>query len=297
MPGYISLEDVLASRLEERRSRSQLRSLTSFPPESADFSSNSYLSLPLIPEVRQSYISFLESLASSSPTAPLFGSGGSRLLDGNTPFSEFLEKDIAEFHGAKSGLIFNSGFDANVGLFSCVPQPGDIIVYDELVHASIHDGMRMSRARDKIPFRHNRVEWETLGPSVPENARCLDEVLNELMNGKSHPRVKSGEAAVFIAVEGVYSMDGDVAPLQQVVECVRRSLPKGNGYIIVDEAHSNGIFGPEGRGLVSELGLEDKVFARVHTFGKALGSSGGKPPENYDQVRFPVHDWANDMLF
>jgi 8-amino-7-oxononanoate synthase len=176
-------------------------------------------------------------------------------LDGNSTLAENLERDIAAFHNADAGLLFNSGFDANVGLVSCLPQPGDVVVYDELIHASAHDGMRLSRAGRRVSFKHNCVYGEG----------GLDDVLSGI----------GGEKSVFILVEGVYSMDGDVAPLKEIVESVKSRVPT-NGYIIVDEAHSTGIFGYQGRGLVCELGLEKEIFARLHTFGKAMSSFGGE---------------------
>lgn len=274
-----ALDKKLAARLASRESRSQLRRLTLFPPESVDLSSNAYLSLQHIPEVREAYLALLASYAPDEKV-PLFGSGGSRLLDGNSLAAESLETEIAAFHRAPAGLIFNSGFDANVGLFSCVPQPGDVIVYDELIHASIHDGMRLSRASRRIAFKHSCIERSGhRGKDTPneDHLKSLDEVLESLVRGEEHGlRLRQGETSVFVAIEGVYSMDGDVAPLKEAVDCVKRWFPKGNGHVIIDEAHSTGILGPGGRGLVCELGLEDSVFARVHTFGKAMGSSGGK---------------------
>ncbi|SPJ70298.1 related to LCB2 - serine C-palmitoyltransferase subunit [Fusarium torulosum] len=246
------LEEQLKARLAAREKRSQLRKLTTFPAENVDFSSNAYLSLSSVPEIRSAYHSLVEKHAAPPP---LLGSGGSRLLDGNSKLAEDLERDIAAFHNAPAGILFNSGFDANVGLVSCLPQPGDVIVYDELIHASAHDGMKLSRAGEKISFKHNCVEGDG----------GLDAVLKRL----------GRERSAFILIEGVYSMDGDVAPLKEIVECVKRRLPS-NGYIIVDEAHSTGIFGDQGRGLVCELGLEKDIFARLHTFGKAMSSFGGK---------------------
>lgn len=187
------------------------------------------------------------------------GSGGSRLLDGNSTYAEKLEKDIAAFHNAPAGLLCNSGFDANVSLFSTLPQRGDIIVYDELIHASTHDGMRLSRAAKAIPFAHN-------DPAALR--RLLKQCVTE------YSGIREGRRNVFIAVEAVYSMDGDVAPLREVVKVLEEILPAGNGHLVVDEAHSTGVFGPTGRGLVSELGLEDKVTIRLHTFGKALACNG-----------------------
>ncbi|KAM0340565.1 hypothetical protein ACHAPU_010401 [Fusarium lateritium] len=246
------LEDQLAAQLAAREKRSQLRKLTTFPADNIDFSSNAYLSLSSVSEIRSAYQSLIESHAASPP---LLGSGGSRLLDGNSKLAEDLERDIAVFHNAPAGLLFNSGFDANVGLVSCLPQPGDVVVYDELIHASAHDGMRLGRAGEKISFKHNCVDGHG----------GLDSVLKALEHEKS----------VFILVEGVYSMDGDVAPLREIVNCVKKWLPT-NGYIIVDEAHSTGIFGCQGQGLVCELGVEKDIFARLHTFGKAMSSFGGE---------------------
>ncbi|KAH7166481.1 pyridoxal phosphate-dependent transferase [Dactylonectria macrodidyma] len=270
-----SLEAKLASLLARRESRSQLRRLTTVSPDMVDFSSNSYLSLSSHPDIQRAYLALLSShINSPSPATapPILGSGGSRLLDGNSTFSESLERDIASFHGAPAGLLFNSGFDANVGLFSCVPQPNDVIVYDELIHASVHDGMKLSRAAQRLPFRHNTVS--TNEDAAAKGLKCLDALIRDLTTGSGGKDISDGKRNVFVAVEGVYSMDGDVAPLQEVVECVERRLPKGNGYIIVDEAHSTGIFGAKGRGLVCQLGLENRIFARVHTFGKAMGCSG-----------------------
>ncbi|KAI8168370.1 8-amino-7-oxononanoate synthase [Colletotrichum sp. SAR 10_70] len=289
MPASDRLDSVFAALLARREAKSQLRRLTLVPAGSADFSSNAYLSLSTHPEVQRRYLTRIQAHlnpidgAEDGNTPALLGSGGSRLLDGNVSLAESLERDIAAFHGGQAGLLFNSGFDVNVGLFSCVPQHGDIIVYDELIHASVHDGMKMSRAGRKIAFAHNTVHpienangdrlWdETARGQSP--SRSLSEVLSELTRGEEGQAVREGTKNVFIAVEGIYSMDGDVAPLKEIVECVERQLPHGNGLIIVDEAHSTGILGDRGRGLVCDLGLEDRVWGRVHTFGKAMSCAG-----------------------
>jgi 8-amino-7-oxononanoate synthase len=235
--------------LDQRRQKSTLRSLTLPVPGQIDFSSNDFLSLSTSAHLRDAY--FTELRGSNLP----LGSGGSRLLDGNSIYAEALERDIASFHGAEAGLLWNSGFDANAGFFSCVPQPGDVIIFDELIHASVHDGMRLSRAAQTVPFVHN---------SVADLRRVLREVA-ELPS----------TCNVFIAVESIYSMDGDVAPLRMIVDTVKGTLGAEKGHIIVDEAHSTGVLGLEGRGLVCELGLEKEVFARLHTFGKALTGNGG----------------------
>lgn len=263
------LDETYKALLARRDHQGRLRRLTLRDPGVVDFSSNGYLSLSTNPDIKTAYISHLQ----NSHDEFSLGSCGSRLLDGNTVAAEQLESDIAAFHGAPAGLLFNSGFEANTGLFSCAPQPGDYVVYDELIHASVHDGMKLSRART-LPFAHNCVESADVLGSC--KLRALDDVLGGLLNGKDGVEIRSGQKNVFVAAEGVYSMDGDVAPLKEIVECVERRLPKGNGYIIVDEAHSTGWLGARGRGLVCQLGLEERVWARVHTFGKAMGCAGGK---------------------
>ena len=250
-----SLLKTFESLLARRKSSSALRRLTIAPLNSVDFSSNDFLSLSTFPPLRSQY----EEHLLTHRFLPL-GSGGSRLLDGNSAYVEDLEKDIAAFHGAEAGLLFNSGFDANSGLFSCVPQPGDIILYDQFIHASVHEGMRLSRAKHCIAFKHNCVE-------------DFERILRK--NIQEDKEIQSGTRNVFVALESVYSMDGDLAPIQQFVERTETLLPKGNGHIIVDEAHSTGIYGPKGAGVVCALGLENRILARLHTFGKALSSGGG----------------------
>ncbi|OBT73501.1 hypothetical protein VF21_07237 [Pseudogymnoascus sp. 05NY08] len=249
--------DALASsmrlNLSKRAAKSSLRALTLSPPTSTDFSSNDFLSLSSSPSLHTSFLARL----SSAP--PRLGSGGSRLLDGNSSYAENLESDIASFHGAEAGCLFNAGFDANAGFFACVPQPGDVVVYDAAIHASVHEGMRLSRAGVRLSFRHN---------DVGDLKHVLEGVLVK------DALVRTGKRSVFIAVESLYSMDGDLAPVAAIVEAVERLLPKGNGKIIVDEAHSTGLYGENGRGVVSSLGLERRVFARLHTFGKALACNG-----------------------
>lgn len=252
-----ALERRLQSLLEKRRQNSTLRNLTT-AGNHVDFSSNDFLSLTTNSELKAA---LLEELRVSE--WPL-GSGGSRLLDGNSTYAEDLEREISAFHNAEAGLMFNSGFDANAGFFACVPQTGDVVVYDELIHASVHDGMRLSRAEKTLPFRHN----------------CVDNLKRVLHGSKSEGAMAEDLMAegrhVFVAVEAVYSMDGDVAPLQAIVDTVDGILGPETGYVVIDEAHATGVLGKEGRGLVCELGLEKRVFARLHTFGKALGCNGGE---------------------
>lgn len=218
-----------------------------------DFSSNDFLSLSTSPILRSAYLEEL-----NQHPAFRLGSTGSRLLDGNSPYAETLENTIASFHNAEAALLFNSGFDANEGFFACVPQPGDVVIFDEFVHASAREGIKLSRASKSIPFRHCDVE-------------DLRKVIAEVKRGNWE--VREGRRSVFVAVESLYSMDGDLAPLGEIVELVESELG-GNGLLVVDEAHSTGIYGEEGRGVVCEKGLEQRVFARLHTFGKALACNG-----------------------
>ncbi|KAF9110059.1 hypothetical protein BGX27_006834 [Mortierella sp. AM989] len=257
MPSQI--EHQLQAQLESRKARSLLRSLVVIPESSADFSSNDFLGL-----ARNSTLSsrFFKELSTFPKHSPPLGSTGSRLLDGNSRYAEDLEDMIAEFHHAEAALIFNSGFDANVGFFSSVPQPDDVILYDEYIHASVHDGMKVTRAGVKKAFLHNNLDHLA---ELLQTVRREDHE-NAIMSGTNEKK----ERNIFVAVESVYSMDGDVAPLRGIVELLE---PHG-AHLIVDEAHATGVFGLQGRGLVNELGLESRVFARLHTFSKALASNG-----------------------
>ncbi|KAL4945115.1 hypothetical protein BDV06DRAFT_55813 [Aspergillus oleicola] len=249
------LRDSMRQALRQREHKLSRRKLTVLPSSSVDFSSNDFLSLSTLPALRTRFLNHLQ----NAPPFYSFASGGSRLLDGNSVYAEELENFIAAFHNAPSGLLFNSGYDANVGVFSSVPQPGDLIVYDELIHASTHEGMRLSRAGKRISFSHS-------------SSSDLERVLqSEIV---ADPQLREGSRNVFIAIESVYSMDGDVAPVAEFVKIVDRLLPRKNGYFIVDEAHATGVFGPRGAGVVQDLGLEDRMFIRTHTFGKALASHG-----------------------
>ncbi|MFD1143923.1 aminotransferase class I/II-fold pyridoxal phosphate-dependent enzyme [Larkinella insperata] len=231
-------DNTLQKLLEKRRSAGLLRSLKK-PTDLIDFCSNDYLGLARSPALRQQ----IQQAVFQYP-ALLNGSTGSRLLAGNSALAEELESEIAHFHGAEAALVFNSGYDANVGLLASLPQRGDTLLTDELIHASMIDGARLSLA-NRFKFRHND--------------------LSDLEN-----RLKSATGAVYVAIESVYSMDGDLAPLPELVHLCERY----EAALIVDEAHATGVFGTNGEGLVQALGLEKRVFARVHTFGKALGVHG-----------------------
>jgi len=195
------------------------------------------------------------------------GAGASRLLGGNFPLLEELEAHAAAFHHSEAGLFFTSGYAAQSGLISTVAARGDILLYDALVHASAHEGMRLSPAA-RYPFAHNQVaDLTAVGESAVQ--RAAQKGAAEL-TGASAP---SGTPApqVFVLVESIYSMDGDLAPLAEIAAaCSQRGW-----HLLVDEAHAGGLAGPHGEGLVVELGLEAQVFARLITYGKAFGAAGG----------------------
>ena len=158
------------------------------------------------------------------------------------------------------GCFFNSGFEANVAIFSTIPQSGDAIIHDELIQASIHDGMKGSRASFIKPFAHN-------------DPLALRRVLEHVKD--SSPAIRTGQSTVFIAIESVYSMDGDMAPAKEIVKEAKSAFSSGNFVLIVDEAHSNGLVEPNGAGYISHLGLEKEFTIRLHTCGKAMGAVGG----------------------
>ncbi|POR37430.1 Putative 8-amino-7-oxononanoate synthase [Tolypocladium paradoxum] len=250
-PFYRNLE----AALDERRAGHNLVTLHRFEHK-VDFSSNDFLSLATSGMLRKA---FLEELERNPDFA--VGSAGSRISDGNNAYIESVEGQIARFHGAEAALLVSSGYDANCAIFSAVPRPGDAIVYDELIHASVHDGMKTSLASTQIPFKHN-------------SADSLRETLVSLKESQS--LIRQGTRCVLVAVEAVYSMDGDVTPLAEIVEVVKDLFPDGNAQIVIDEAHSTGLVGKNGRGLVCALGLEKEtqIAIRLHTYGKGLGTTG-----------------------
>jgi len=239
--------DSLKQRLRIREEQGSYRSL-SVKNNLVDFSSNDYLGFARSQELQQ--LVAVELVTCNLKLETCFGSTGSRLLTGNSLYAEELEAFIANYHKAEAGLIFNSGYTANVGLISSIAQKEDMIFYDELSHASIYDGIRLSKA-ESFPFRHNDVAH------LEERLRFFQSSRKENSSG-------------YVIVESVYSMDGDLAPLKEIVSL----CDKYDANLIVDEAHATGVFGSRGEGRVVELGLEQKVFARVHTFGKALGCHG-----------------------
>jgi len=236
----------LFQKLQQRQQLNAFRTLCN-SNNLIDFSSNDYLGFAKNEEIfHQTHALLIERNLKSN------GATGSRLLSGNHVLYTETEDFIAQFHQTEAALIFNSGYDANLGFFSSVPQRNDIILYDELCHASIRDGIQMSLAKS-YKFNHNDVS-------------DLENTLTKLssITGDRQP------TTVYIVTESIFSMDGDSPDLESTV----RLAEKHNAYVVVDEAHALGVVGESGEGLVQKLQLQEKVFARIMTFGKALGCHG-----------------------
>lgn len=231
---YLSIEKNLFNKLKKRKEAGNLRTLLSETnyKNLIDFSSNDYLGIARIK-------------FNSDENVEKFASTGSRLISGNYKEIEELEKYLAGFHKAEAALIFNSGYDANLGLISSVADRNSVIFYDEFVHSSIKDGIRLSFAQ-KRSFKHN-------------NLYDLEKKI-----------IRNNYINKIIIVESIYSMDGDIAPLKEINKIAK----KYSAALIVDEAHSTGICGNKGEGLSVEMNIHNDTFARIHTFGKAMGSFG-----------------------
>ncbi|KAL9587621.1 MAG: hypothetical protein Q9203_003438 [Teloschistes exilis] len=223
-----------------------------------DFSSSDALSLGASGLLRKEFNKELECYPNLPP-----GPSSSRIMDGNYQYLEMVEAEIARYYNSDTALFVSSGYDANVAVFSAIPRPGDAILYDELVHASAHDGIQQSQTTCRVSFRHNDVE-------------AFRDSLESIIH--SQPLIKQGKRSVIVAVESVYSMDADFCPLQELIDAASELMPTGNVQFYVDEAHATGIIGPQGRGLVCKLGVQKEVAIRLHTFSKALASSGGILP-------------------
>jgi 8-amino-7-oxononanoate synthase len=252
----------LSEKLADRLANGSLRKLSVRQPMT-DFSSNDYLGFAGSKAIAEGVQKELTGLSHIN------GSTGSRLLSGNFELHEAVESSLALFFKAQSALLFNSGYDAHIGLLSSVPQRGDRIFYDELCHASIRDGIRLSHA-SAYGFRHNDTED-----------------LN-----KKFQKTNTEKGNVYLVVEGVYSMDGDLAPLVQLAQFAH---DKGIR-LIVDEAHATGVFGEMGAGLTASLGLEPYVFARVHTFGKSMGCHGAAVLGSRDLRQYLVN-FARSFIY
>ncbi|HQK38772.1 MAG TPA: pyridoxal phosphate-dependent aminotransferase family protein, partial [Flavobacterium alvei] len=227
----------LTTKLEIRKQNNALRKLAA-PNNLIDFSSNDYIGFSKNETIfEQTHQYLLDNNCIQN------GATGSRLISGNHKMYQEAENYIAQFHQSESALIFNSGYDANVGFFSSVPQKGDLILYDELCHASIRDGIIMSNAKS-YKFKHNDFE-------------DLERLLLKFLPtpNTQHP------APIYIVTETVFSMDGDCPNMEELVAVSE----KHKCYLVVDEAHALGVFGENGEGLVQMLDLQNKVFARIMT--------------------------------
>ncbi|QND69708.1 8-amino-7-oxononanoate synthase (plasmid) [Mesorhizobium loti] len=219
--------------------RDRLRTLA--PRAGLDFSSNDYLGLAASRRLG-------EAVAAAIARGTPVGATGSRLLRGNAPEHEQLEADAAAFFGTERALFFGSGYIANFALLTALPQKGDLLVLDELAHASMHEGARAGRAEFKL-VAHNDVD-------------AAEDAITRW-------RAEGGMGRVWIAIESLYSMDGDRAPLKSLVALADRH----EAFLVVDEAHATGVWGPDGRGLAAAFKGRDNIVA-LHTCGKALGASG-----------------------
>ena len=233
------LPDHLLKSLQQRQTDQALRHLPE-PLSGIDFSSNDYLGFARSSDLYDKALAWL-----AERNLKVNGSTGSRLISGNHSAVVEVEGQLARFHQADAALIFNSGYDANLGVFSSLPQRNDIILFDELCHASIRDGIRLSLAKG-YKFRHNDAEH-------------LSELLEQYRGN-----------TVYVATESVFSMDGDTPPLRQIVSLCKEA----GAYLIVDEAHALGVFGDKGEGILQSQNLHRDVFARIMTFGKGLGCHG-----------------------
>jgi 8-amino-7-oxononanoate synthase len=233
----------LLAKLDIRKQNNALRKL-SLPNNLIDFSSNDYIGFSKnksIFEETHRYLIDKDCIQN--------GATGSRLISGNHKGYQEAEDYIAKFHQAETALIFNSGYDANLGFFSSVPQKGDLILYDELCHASIRDGIQLSNAK-AYRFKHNDFE----------------DLEKRLRQAQSDNFITE----VYIVTETVFSMDGDCPNMEELIAVSE----KYGCYLVVDEAHALGVFGEIGGGLVQMLGFQNQVFARIMTFGKGLGCHG-----------------------
>jgi 8-amino-7-oxononanoate synthase len=226
--------DLSALEMDDR-----LRSLK--PRAGIDFSSNDYLALANCPRMRKAVSAAVEA---GTP----IGAGGSRLLRGNCTEHERLEAEAAQFFGAEAAIFFATGYIANFSVLTTLPQRGDLLVLDQLVHASIHEGARAGRAE----FRF----------SAHNDANSVEEAIRTW-------RSEGGAGRVWIVAESLYSMDGDFAPLEELAAIADRH----DAFLMIDEAHATGVFGPNGRGLTAAYEGRENLVA-IHTCGKALGAAG-----------------------
>jgi 8-amino-7-oxononanoate synthase len=239
-PGGMMMHEIYAADLQTLAGRGRLRALRG--QSGIDFTSNDYLGLAESDELRQAAV---DALARGVP----IGSGGSRLLRGNHPEHEALEREAAAYFGAEAALYFGGGYVANFAIFSTLPQRGDLVVHDELIHASVHEGVRRGRA-ESVGVPHNNID-------------AFDAAILRW-------RAAGGKGRVWLSVESLYSMDGDSPNLAELFAVADRH----DAMVVIDEAHATGVLGPQGRGLAAPFEGRDNVMT-LHTCGKALGTVGG----------------------
>jgi 8-amino-7-oxononanoate synthase len=233
-----SITPQMQQRLDERKAKGNLRALPAIHLP-YDFTSNDYLGLARSEALGQMIANRLDDLG-----VPAHGGTGSRLLSGNSGFAMELEQKLAGKFNGEAALVFNSGYQANLCLISAVAQKGDTILYDQLSHVCLKEGAWLSKAKT-FAFLHNDL-------------------------ADLERRLETADGNKFVVVESVYSMDGDIAPLKGIIALCK----KHEARLIIDEAHGTGVFGEGGNGLVCSLGLEGDFFAKVYTFGKAMGVHG-----------------------
>jgi 8-amino-7-oxononanoate synthase len=243
----------LEQQLQKRRDSGKLRQLPSTKSVGIDFSSNDYLGLSRNRQLQQNVEDdwYRYRREHEQEQQPLLGSTGSRLLTGNSIAYEEVERYLAEFHGHPHCLLANSGWDLNFGLISCVLGKDSLLLYDELSHNSLVMGLRSGRQQQNIGFKHNSMS-----------------AVRELL----HKHCKRTAQEALIVVESIYSMDGDACPLVELLDIAEEF----DAMVVVDEAHSTGVMGPRGEGMVSALGVQPhrQLLGVVHTFGKAVGLHG-----------------------
>lgn len=230
----------LANKLKERAAQNALRQLHATQAHLIDFSSNDYLGFAKSRSIYQDTLAILE-----RQTPNINGTTGSRLLSGNHPLFEEVEAYLCKVHEAEAALIFNAGYDANLAVLSTVPQRGDVVLFDEYSHASIRDGLRLSLAKS-FKFVHNNI----------------DDLRSKL---EQHT---TSANSIYVVTESIFSMDGDAPDLKAMLACMQ---PFG-AQLILDEAHATGVIGPYG--LAQAQGVQAAIFARIHTYGKAMGCHG-----------------------
>ena len=265
----MELPKKLTQKLETRKQNQALRRLP-IDYYGVDFASNDYIGFSKSKTIFEETHELLVSKNVSSN-----GATGSRLLSGNHPLYEETENHIATFHQSATALLFNSGYDANVGFFSAVPQKGDFILYDEYCHASIRDGIQLSNAK-AYKFQHNDYE-------------DLQRLLEKCQSEEDQSALGT---EIYIVTESVFSMDGDCPEFEIILSLSE----KHKAYVIVDEAHALGVFGSTGEGLMQSQHLQHRIFARIMTFGKGLGCHGAAVLGSHELKQYLVN-FARSLIY